>query len=293
MTTKSKAKTKVVEQPHALVLHVEQLDMEQEAKTSLLDSFKPMFDQFEDWKRRAGSIVVTDVSQNELMISAGTARKALKNIRVEVEKRRKSLKEESLRKGQNIDALAKLITNHILPIEEHLEKQEKFIEIKAEEEKQRKLIERIERLAPYNVIYNRAVIATMDDQMFDNYLDGVINAHNERIKKEKEDAEQARIQAERDAKERQRIEAENKKLREENEKVQMELKEKNDAEAKAKADAEAVLAMGDKDKFRALLMSLESNKQMYQFKTKKYQKLQVDVNGLIDKIIVWANQNIK
>jgi len=52
-------------------------------------------------------------------------------MRIEIEKTRKALKEQSLRKGQAIDSIAKYLTSLVSPIEEYLKQQEDFAEIQA------------------------------------------------------------------------------------------------------------------------------------------------------------------
>lgn len=59
-------------------------------------------------------------------------------MRIEIEKTRKSLKEQSLRKGQAIDAIARFLTSLISPIEDHLRLQEDFLKIQEEKNLLRK-----------------------------------------------------------------------------------------------------------------------------------------------------------
>lgn len=96
-----------------------------------------------EWENKARLIVVTDFSQKTEMEMAKTARKKFSEMRIEIEKTRKQLKEQSLRKGQAIDAIAKFLTSLISPIEEHLRLQEDFIKIKEEKElaEQKKKVE--------------------------------------------------------------------------------------------------------------------------------------------------------
>lgn len=97
--------------------------------------------------------------------------------------------------------------------------------------------------------------------------------------------EQIRKNAEAEARE-----LELKKERDAKTKLEAELKAKSEAEAKAKANEEARLEaeanMGDKEKVIALIADLESIKIKYQFKSKKNQKMLLDVHGLIDKVIL-------
>mgnify|MGYP001606701142 FL=1 len=62
--------------------------------------------------------------------------------------------------------------------------------------------------------------------------------------------------------------------------------------AESEQQAEALAGMGDKDKFATWINDLEHLKNTCVFKSKKYQKLQTEVNGLIDKIIIFTNSKI-
>lgn len=113
----------------------------------ILDKFTDYFQVADEWERRAQEIVVTDASQTMDMKIAREGRLFLREKRIDVEKARKRLKEQSLREGQAIDGIAKTLTALIKPIESYLETQEKFVELKAarEEEERRAEIDRVLR----------------------------------------------------------------------------------------------------------------------------------------------------
>lgn len=101
-----------------------------------------------EWESKAKAIVVTDASQKTEMEMAKTARKKFSEMRIEIEKTRKSLKEQSLRKGQAIDAIARFLTSLISPIEDHLRLQEDFLKIQEEKklaEEKKKIEEQLEK----------------------------------------------------------------------------------------------------------------------------------------------------
>src|SRR5687768_4533866 len=107
-----------------LALQVSQSQISDSESAVLLQTFEPFFREAQQWRNKAMAIQVT-CAEDVLRISeARKARLALKEIRVNVEKRRKELKEESLRKGKAIDGMANVVKFLIVPIEEHLEKQE-------------------------------------------------------------------------------------------------------------------------------------------------------------------------
>ncbi|MFY8001455.1 MAG: hypothetical protein ACOVSW_22875 [Candidatus Kapaibacteriota bacterium] len=179
---------------------------------------------------------------------AREARLALKGIRVEVEHTRKRLKEDSLRTGQTIDAIAKILTNEIAPIEKYLEEQEKFAE---NQEKARKALLRSAResaLIPYAVETQHYNLEEMSDESFDALLKAsaiafqekqaaIAKAEADRIAQEKAEAE-AR-EAQRQENERLKAEAEAmRKEKEEAEKLARQERERLEAQAKA-AEQEA------------------------------------------------------
>lgn len=96
----------------------------------LLQNFQDFFLIAADWEAKAQMIVVTDASQHAEMQMARAGRLFLKEKRVEVEKKRKELKESALREGKAIDGVANVLKALIVPIEEYLDQQEHFVEIR-------------------------------------------------------------------------------------------------------------------------------------------------------------------
>ena len=106
---------------------------ETKAKT-MLDQFSDSFEFAAKWEARAKGIVVTDASQTDEMAMARTGRLLLRDKRMAIEKTRKQLKEQALREGKAIDGIANVLKALIVPIEEHLARQEKFVELKEQAE---------------------------------------------------------------------------------------------------------------------------------------------------------------
>ena len=113
------------------------------------EKFQDFTQAVEEWSEKANAIVVTDETQKELMTEAREGRLLLKAKRIEVEKTRKSLKEQSLSEGRLIDSVAKYLTGLIEPAEKHLELQEKFIEIQEQNNRIQLKAERTKLLEPY------------------------------------------------------------------------------------------------------------------------------------------------
>jgi DNA repair exonuclease SbcCD ATPase subunit len=126
-----------------LEIIVKESGLEQSKAQFLLDHFTGYFSLAAEWEAKAKTIHVTDASQTADMAMARTGRLFLRDKRIDIEKARVKLKEQSLREGQVIDGIAKTLKGLIEPVEKYLEEQEKFVEnqIAAEREKQRKLAE--------------------------------------------------------------------------------------------------------------------------------------------------------
>lgn len=213
---------------------VKQSGLEQVEQTSVLDRFGSYEDIAKEWETKAKMIVVTDSSQTTEMAMAKEARKKFSQLRIDVEKARKAMKEQSLRKGQAIDAVARFLTSLIIPIEDYLRSQEDFILIEAkkkqEEERMRAEAEaekrRIEELERERLEQERI-----------KKENETLKAETERIEREKKELEEKvlRAEAERQRLEKEKREREERVRREEEERL---LKiERERAEAERMTDA--------------------------------------------------------
>ena len=212
---------------NALVVQINAAGLEPESRENLLTKFAPFFEQAEQWKLKAESLVVTDVSQVHEMKMAREARLALKGIRTNAEKTRKDIKAESLRVGRAIDGVYNVIEYLIVPIEKHLEAQEKFAENFEAERKAKLESERIESIASTDSGYDYSFIdlKNMPEDKFQELLSGIKLAHENRIA-EAQKKEQERIEAERkEAEERENQRLENIRL-----KAEAEAREKEQAQ---------------------------------------------------------------
>lgn len=121
-----------------LAVIVEESGLESTKAAIIFDQFQDYFRIAAEWELKAKNIVVTDESQKADMEMARVGRLFLKGKRVAIEKVRKQLKEQALREGKAIDGIANVLKDLIVPIEQYLNQQEKFVEIRAEiAEKQR------------------------------------------------------------------------------------------------------------------------------------------------------------
>lgn len=215
---------------------------------SLLQSFAGYFNQAKQLAEESRDIVVTDESQTDLMAKAREFRLKLKVVRVEVEKTRIELKEQSLRENKAIDGISNVIKALIIPVEEYLEIQEKYAEIKELERVEKYNSERIINLSAYVDDVSFYNLKDMSDEAFNNLLEQSKIAYNTKVALQKK-VEEDRIETEKKEKEEHlRIKAENQKLKEEAEirerKIEIERKvaeEKFATEQKLKEEAEAKL----------------------------------------------------
>ena len=186
-------------------------------RSDLESNFTPLFNQAQEWKEKAKTLKVTDASQTDLMKQAREARLALKNIRVEAEKVKTKLKEESLLKGKAIDGMYNIIKFLVQPIEKELEEQEKFVELQEEKRLNELTESRIAELSKYVddvSIYN---VRIMSEEAYQGLLDSSKKIHAMKLEEQRK-AEEARIAKEKEeAEERERIRLENERLKKENE----------------------------------------------------------------------------
>lgn len=236
-----------------LITVIEDQGLAPQTGLQIKEKFLPFFEQAQEWKEKAESLIVTDESQTDLMKEARTARLALKEIRIGADKTRKALKEDSLRYGKAVQGVYNVINFLIVPIEKHLEAQEKFVENKEKERKEKLGQERAMELEPLaEYIPLNLNLAEMTEEDYQKLLAGARFQQDARIKAEKE-AEELRIKQEKEERERQKaIEEENRKLKAEAEKREKEMekerakaeaekKKQEEKEAKEKAEYEAKL----------------------------------------------------
>jgi hypothetical protein len=186
-------------------------------------SFGAIFAQAADWKAKAETIRITDVSQVREMKLARETRLALKEIRVSADKKHKELKADILMRGKAIDGARNIVEALIKPIESHLLEQEQFAERKEQARKDALKAERVAALSPYADPQFYA-LADMPEEAFAGLLGSSRIAHENKLAAAaKAEADRiAREQAE--AAERERVRIENIRLKEEAAKREAELK---------------------------------------------------------------------
>lgn len=228
-----------------LVVMVQNAGLPATKAESILKTFETYFSIAAEWENVITDVVVTDASQTELIEKAEKGRKILKEKRCEIERTRKELKDASLKEGQCIDGIAKVLKSIIEPLETHLEYQAKFVERLEEELVETKRKERFEKIKQYIAIPNIEYdFRTMSEEMFNLLYESKKKAYEEKIAFEKE-VEEARIKkATEQAAEQERIRLENEKLKKEAEEVRIlrekeAKKQRKEMEEKLKVEREA------------------------------------------------------
>lgn len=235
----------VIEAPETskyLATIAEQSGLAPSVAESLVVTFVPHAEAAARLIAEAEAIVVTDATQVSEMKASRAKRLALRQIRIDTDKDRVALKEESLKRGKAIDAVAGFIKGKIEPVETRLEEQEKFAERAEAARKARLKSLREDLLRPYGVDTQHYQLGEMTADAFAALLDATDTAHKAKA------AAAAKAEADRIAAEEAR-KAEEARLRAENERLAAEKSkaEKAAAEAREQARQEALAAQARAD----------------------------------------------
>jgi len=203
-----------METSNELIVVIKESGVEQSTAEMLTQSFIPFFDKAKEWKEKAEKLVVTDVSQTREMKMAREARLALRDVRLDADNKRKSLKEDSIRYGKAVQGVYNVIDFLIAPIEEHLLNQEKFAERIEEKRKAETKQRREEELQPYmEFVPYQIDLGELTEPAWQTLITGAKMQQSAKIEADKK-AEEARIEAERiEAEERERMWVENEQLK--------------------------------------------------------------------------------
>lgn len=242
-------------------------DIGESGIAAITKSFAVLFEDANKWEAEARSIVVTSIADVSGMKKARELRLRLKDIRTTAEKKRKELKEDSLRTGKAIDGIANVLKALIEPIESRLEEQEKFIEreqARINEEKRRTRRDAVIPFAEVAGYIEQMDLAVLTDSDFSALLESLASQLSARRKAEEN------AQAERVAQEKARIESEEKRIAEEKrvlaelemEKAQREIAEKArlDAEKKMEAERMEQKKIAEKERAKAEKLRLDEEK---------------------------------
>lgn len=205
-------------------------------------------------------ISVNGIEDKAGYLSAKTGRAEVKAVRVDVEKKRKELKEDSLKFGRAVDTEARRITNELESIEKHLDSMVKAVEDEkariAEEARKDKQAKLQQRLDAFNELNYRVEISVLE-MMSDCQFDITLTKAKERFAEERAKAEEerAKVEAARREEDMKALELERARIEEQQKAWQL---EKEEAE-KAMAEKERLLLI-EKEKIALAEKSLPTAK---------------------------------
>lgn len=169
--------------------------LEVSSARQLREAFVPALLQIEEWERQAAGLTVTDESETAKMQLAGVMRKALKKVRVGVEKKRKELGADALARTKAINHAAGIVEGLIVPLEKRLLESETFGERAATARQNALQSARADALRAYGAdpsLY--ASLGELSDEAWAALLDSARVVHEAKIEEAKR-VEAVRIEA--------------------------------------------------------------------------------------------------
>lgn len=199
-------------------------------------------------------LTINGIDDKEGFRSVKEGRLKLKKVRTSIENRRKELKAGALEYGRKVDAVAKELTDLIEPAEKTLAKIESDHVSALEAIEQKKLDDRMEKLAAVRFQHPASLVKSMNDKQFEEFLATATTTYTaaveaERVaaekkaRKEAEEAEARRIEDERLKAEREALERERQELAEQ--------RRKQEAEDAARCAEEQAALKAEQDKIDA------------------------------------------
>lgn len=229
-----------------LAIIVKESELSEDKSSVLMSKFASFFVDVQVWEKKAKAIVVKDESQKVIMDQARQGRLFIRKVRLDIEKCRKELKEQSLREGKAIDKVSNFLKDALEPIETHLDKQEHFVEYR-EAEKEALVRSEVERkLEEQRIEEEKRKAEELE----------VTRRENEKLRKEAEERNKREEESRRAAEEI------IKKEREKVESLEKSIRDKRIAEDKAAAEVQRkalqLKAASDVVKLQKLLEDVSS-----------------------------------
>ena len=245
---------------------IESAHLEPATAQGLLATFKPLFAKAHEICATAENLRVTDATQVTEIKQARALRLALRAIRIDAEKTRKGLKEDSLRRGKAIDGVYNVLEYAVAPVEARLLEMEEFAERAEAVRKAELKATREQLLKPFGVDVTFYRLDEMNEASFSQLLSNTKAAHQA--------AAEAALKAESDRIAREKAEAEERdRIRIENERLKAEAIERDriakaerakaekaakQAEAVLKAERERLEAVAAKEREQAAKAAQEA-----------------------------------
>ena len=160
------AKTEVME--NQLAIMIKEAGLEPTKARYIKEKFDDYFDLADQWTIKARAIKVTNASQTGDMAMAREGRLFLKEKRCAIETARKELKEQCLREGKAIDGISNVLKALIVPIEDYLDSQERFVEIQEEAKREVIRLEVEKRIEDERIAKEKADAEALDKARLEN-----------------------------------------------------------------------------------------------------------------------------
>ena len=242
------AEPEVIDQPLTLVIPSEITNVE--TVQQLTEAATPFFQKAAPLCVAARKIVVTGAEDKKGMKAARETRLAIRAVRIDAEKARTTLKEESLRKGKAIDAVFNGFRDALAGHEEYLQGQEEFAERLAAEQKARVKAERDAKLTALGANPAHFNAGDMSEEAFAATVAGLEAQKKAAAEAAKAAAEARRLQEIADAQERARQAEENERLKAEAAERERAIAEERKAAAAERERIEAA-ARAEREKAQA------------------------------------------
>jgi hypothetical protein len=130
---------------------IEKAKVSEDTKVQLREMFLPFEIQAKEWSDKAFGIVVTDISQTDIIEQAKEGAKFLQQVRLGVEKLHKEKKADVLPYSQMLDLIKRTLNGLIEPAESHLKEQAEFAKNFEIKQKEQLRASRLELLKPYRM----------------------------------------------------------------------------------------------------------------------------------------------
>lgn len=224
-----------------LVDTIEQAHLEPATAQGLLDTFRPLFAKAHEICATAANLAVTDATQVTEIKQARALRLALRSVRVEADKTRKTLKEDSLRRSKAIDGVYNVLEYAVSPVESRLLGMEEIAERAEAARKAALKSMREELLKPFGIDVSFYSLGQMSEQAFAQLLENTRVAHEAKREAQRKAEEEWIAREKAEMAERARIREENERLKREADEREAAAKVERERAAKEKAAAEASL----------------------------------------------------
>lgn len=217
--------------PPAVQTLITKAQLSPEQTDHLLAKFRDMFEMTGHMRARVETIEIRGPEDIEAIAEAKEVHKALRDERLNAEKRKKIIKEPYLRPSQLIDGVFRIWMDEITPLEVAAKAKAEYVENLERERKAKLAEERLAKLKLFEADGGGLNLGEIDDATFELLYQGAISGYNNRK------AEEKRLEEERLERERAN-EAERERLRQENERLAKERAEADAREAEQRRIAE-------------------------------------------------------